>query len=712
MRQMISVLILCFAAIIAAMPTYAAETQMVEMDESRVTIVTDHDVIAPGQSFYMAVQWAMDPDWHVYWQNPGDSGESLQIDLDPRAAFMVGEIVWATPKHVATGSDDFQIINYGYEGRPLFPVLMTASDDLAAGDNVHLSGQVYALVCADICIPRTVPFSLSIAVGEPQIDSRWNSNIERALRNVPPVNTAKASAYMNDGALIIDIADMDLAEGIIEDAYIFPNQPSFISPSEAQHVKLGPQGLRAKLVPGYKTENGVEGDIGFILAFTQNGNYQGVRLTANAGEPLDIGLGGAGIVPSQYAPGMTGSLSLPLAIFFALIGGIILNLMPCVFPVISIKALSFAKCGEMSAAQIRAKGWAYASGVFATFAVLVGMLIAIKSTGQLVGWGFQFQNPVIPALLAVLMFLIGLNLLGMFDISGPWQNTGQGLTARGGLSGSFFTGALAVIVATPCTAPFMAGAIGYALAAPVISMVAVFAALALGFALPFLILCYAPKILQSLPKPGPWMKTFQEVLAFPMFATAIYLAWVVGQQTGANGAAKVLIAMLLAGFGLWLLRRNHAAFKILAMTAFIAAAFVPFTLKTDGGAVSLSADTGYEKLIWSPQAVADLREGGQAVFVDFTAAWCVTCKVNEKGTLANKDVAAAFNDTNTAFMVADWTNRDDAIAAELKRYGRAGVPLYLYFPPLDEGEFHDPASAQVLPQVLLSGKVIDTLNGR
>ena len=707
MRYIYLTLSIWAAALMAAMPSYAEQTDTVTIEESRVTVVTDHDTIAPGQTFYLAVEWAMDDKWHVYWQNPGDSGESFQLDLNASEDFTSGPIIWATPKWVATGSDDIQIINYGYEGRPLFPVQIKASEDLNPGDILSISGETYALVCDTICIPRTVPFQMALNVGEPIIDNRWNSNISRTLKKVPQSVEVEAATYLDGDTLVIDIASMDFAEGVISDPYIFPNAQSYISPSAPQTPQLGPQGLRVTMTPGFKTENGVEENIPFILAFNKDGEYTGLQMTARPGAALELGLPAATSAPTMVAAGP----SFLVAVVFALIGGLILNLMPCVFPVISIKALSFAKCGEMSDAQIRAKGWAYTAGVFATFAVLVGILIAIKSTGQLVGWGFQFQNPAIPALLALLMFLIGLNLLGMFEISGPWQNAGQDLTRKSGSGGSFFTGALAVVVATPCTAPFMAGAIGYAMAAPTASMIAVFAALALGFALPFLILCYTPKILQSLPKPGPWMKTFQEILAFPMFATAIYLVWVVSQQTVPGGEGRVLVAMLAAGLGIWLLRRTSPMFKGLAIAAFIAAVALPFTLKTDTGAVSISADKGYPKLAWSPETVAQLRGEGQAVFVDFTAAWCVTCKVNERGALADKDVVAAFNETNTAFLVADWTNRDDIIAAELRRYGRAGVPLYLYFPPLAPGEVHDPASAQVLPQVLLSAKVVETLQG-
>lgn len=707
MRILILTLLMWLSAIFAAAPSYAEQTDTVTIEESRVTVVTDHDVIAPGQTFYLAVEWAMDDKWHVYWQNTGDSGESFQLDLNPSEDFTAGPIIWTTPQWVATGSDDVQIINYGYEGRPLFPVQITASEDLKPGDILNLSGETYALVCKTLCIPRTVPFQIALRVGEPVVDNRWSSNISRALKNVPEIVDVQASTYLKDGKLIIDVASMDFADGLISDPYIFPIEQSHISPSAPQRPRLGPQGLRVQMTPGFKTENGVEADIPFVLAYNKDGKYTGVQMTARSGAPLDLGLAAMPSAPTMAATGP----SFGIAVLFALIGGLILNLMPCVFPVISIKALSFAKCGEMSASQIRAKGWAYTAGVFATFALLVGILIAIKSTGQLVGWGFQFQNPAIPGLLALVMFLIGLNLLGMFEISGPWQNTGQDLTAKSGLGGSFFTGALAVVVATPCTAPFMAGAIGYALAAPIASMIAVFAALALGFALPFLILCYVPKILQSLPKPGAWMKTFQEVLAFPMFATAIYLVWVVSQQTVPGGEGRVLIAMLVAALGIWLLRRKSAVFKALAVAALIGAFILPFTLKTDAGAVSISAEKGYPKAAWSPETVAQLRADGQAVFVDFTAAWCVTCKVNERGALADKDVAAAFVETDTAFLVADWTNRDDVIAAELRRYGRAGVPLYLYFPPLATGETHDPASAQVLPQVLLPAKIIETLQG-
>ncbi len=707
MRYIILTLSIWLMALMPAMPASAEQTDTVTIEESRVTIVTDHDTVAPGQTFYLAVEWAMDDKWHVYWQNPGDSGESFQLDLDASEDFTTGPIIWTTPSWVMTGSDDIQIINYGYEGRPLFPVQITASEDLKPGDILNLSGETYALVCETLCIPRTVPFQIALPIGEAVVDNRWSSNIARTLKDVPQTVDIQASTYLEDGKLLIDIASMDFADGIISDPYIFPNTQSFISPSAPQMPRLGPQGLRVQMTPGFKTENGVEANIPFILAFYKDGKYTGVQMTARPGAPLDVGLAAMPSAPRMANAGP----SFGIAFLFALIGGLILNLMPCVFPVISIKALSFAKCGDMSASQIRAKGWAYTAGVFATFALLVAILIAIKSTGQLVGWGFQFQNPAIPALLAVLMFLIGLNFLGMFEISGPWQNTGQDLTANHSLGGSFFTGALAVIVATPCTAPFMAGAIGYALAAPIMSMIAVFAALALGFALPFLILCYMPKILQRLPKPGPWMKTFQEVLAFPMFATAIYLVWVVSQQTIPGGEGRVLIAMLLAGLGIWFLRRKSAVFKIFAVAAFIGAVILPFTLETDAGTVSLAADKGYPKAAWSPETVAQLRADGQAVFVDFTAAWCVTCKVNERGALADKDVAAAFVETNTAFLVADWTNRNDVISAELRRYGRAGVPLYLYFPPLADGETHDPASAQVLPQVLLAAKVIETLQG-
>jgi thiol:disulfide interchange protein DsbD len=370
-----------------------------------------------------------------------------------------------------------------------------------------------------------------------------------------------------------------------------------------------------------------------------------------------------------------------------------------VFPVISIKALSVAKLAHEDRSKIRREGWIYTAGVMVTFLALTIFLLVLKSGGESVGWGFQLQSPKVTAALAILLFLIGLNLLGVFEIGTGLQGVGGGLATRGGSWGTFFTGALAVIVATPCTAPFMAPAIGFALTQPALVTLAVFMSLAIGFAAPFLLLAYAPGLLTKLPKPGPWMVRFKEFLSFPMFAAVIWLLWILTQQAGEKGLTLTLIAILAISFAIWLFKGESKVSKLLAAIAFIGGLALPFTLHNK--AVAL---THPNMEAWSTEKIKTLRAEGQAVFVDFTAAWCVTCQANKKLVLDKADVQDIFARTNTAFLVADWTNKNDVIADELARHGRSGIPLYLYYPP-----GHDDVSPKILPQILSKSVIEETL---
>ena len=400
----------------------------------------------------------------------------------------------------------------------------------------------------------------------------------------------------------------------------------------------------------------------------------------------------------ESAPG-TANIGLIAAIISALIGGLILNLFPCVFPIISLKALNIAKKAHGERSEVRRQAWLYTAGVLTTFIILVALLLGIKAGGAEIGWGFQLQSPVLVSFLALLFFVIALNLLGTFEIGSSLQGIGGGLTHKQGWTGSFFTGVLAVIVATPCTAPLMAGAIGYALTAPAFATFAVFMALGLGFALPFLLIAYIPGLVNRLPRPGPWMTRFKEFLAFPMFGAVIWLLTVLLAQTGQSGIMWILIAMLSAGFAIWLLKRGGNFAKFLAGMSILAALAVPLSFRASGDKANV------EGIAWSPETVQALRAEGRPVFVDFTAAWCVTCKVNERLVLKTDAVQQAFRDTNTAFVIADWTNKNDAIARELEKYGRAGVPLYLLFPA-----GHNDVKAEILPQTLRKDMVIEKLH--
>ena len=682
---LLSVLLWCLA-----FPSLASQSVPVDTGKVTASLVSSHDSVAPGQDFYIALRTELDEKWHTYWRNPGDSGEPVQIEWELSGDVTAGEINWPTPYAIPTGP----IINYGFEGTPLFPVKFTLSEEAAPGSVITVRANFYYLVCKDVCIPEDGSVSLPIAVGESAEDTRWKTEIDAALAAVPKRGDIIGGIAKSGDTL--EMTFTNLPEGDLSQAYFFPYAQGILGHSEPQVVTRGKDGLRLTTAPDYLWDNGRPETAEGILTYAVDGKTVGSEVSLAIGQSLDIG---AAAVPKTAVGGVT----LWTAIFGALIGGLILNLMPCVFPVISIKALSIAKSAHGERAKIRREAWLYTAGVIATFMLLVCFILGLKAGGAEIGWGFQLQSPKVVAVLAVLLFVIGLNLLGAFEIGGGLQNTGSELTQKSGAAGSFFTGALAVIVATPCTAPMMAGAVGYALAAPAIITLAVFMALAIGFALPFLLIAYVPGLLSKLPKPGPWMVRFKEILAFPMFAAAIWLVWVLSLQAGEDGVLFVLSAMLAVALAIWLLKGKSALGKVLGAVAVIAAIALPLSIistasTSSANPVKLNAES------WSPARVAELQAEGRPIFVDFTAAWCVTCKVNEKVVLNKAKTQKLFADTNTAFLIADWTNKDDVIAAELAKYGRAGVPLYLVY----NNKSVRPA---ILPQVLSHDVIRDAIIG-
>lgn len=680
-------LCLFFAALV---PGYAAESESVDTGKVVASLVSSHDSAAPGETIELALRTILDPGWHTYWRNPGDSGEPVQLDWQLPEGWETEEITWPLPMTLPTGP----IINYGFEGAPLFPVSAAVPETAEPGTIQTLTLDFYYLVCADICIPENGSASIDMPIGESVKDDRWDVLIQDAISTSPKPALIAAAISQEGEEAVLTLAD--LPEGDFSESYFFPFDQGIVAHSEPQTVAEGENGIEIRTSSEYGWDNGLPDQITGVLSYQQNGVRTGSEINVIVGESLDIGqVASAGDAAVLSA----GSFTLIGAIFGALIGGLILNLMPCVFPVISMKALSIAKTAHGERAVIRREAWAYTAGVLATFLVLTILLIALKAAGSEIGWGFQLQSPLVVAGLALLIFAVGLNLLGVFEFGTSFQNTGSSLTTKGGVRGSFFTGLLAVIVATPCTAPFMAGAIGYAVAQPVAVTVAVFLALAIGFALPFLLIAYVPRLLKVLPKPGPWMVRFKELLAFPMFAAAIWLVWVVSLQAGSMGLLKVLSAMLLLALAVWAFKSSKNSIKSLAVFVGVLALFVVISIRP-GSATTVDLT----QQAWSTERVDELRAEGRPVFVDFTAAWCVTCKFNETLVLENDKTKQLFLDTNTAFLVADWTNKNDEIAQELERYGRAGVPLYLVFPSGDNS-----VSAEVLPQVLTYDVIKDAI---
>jgi len=657
----------------------ANESEPVVTGKVTASIVSSHDSVAPGQEFYIALRTEIDENWHTYWRNPGDSGEPVQISWELPEGITAGEINWPLPRPIPTGP----IVNYGFEGTPLFPVKFTISPEAEIGSEMTIVSNFYYLVCEEICIPEDGSASLSITIGEPASDPRWKAVIEAALAEGPRREDVQGA--IKKSANSVDISFLNLPEGDFSKAYFFPYDQGVLGHSNPQIVTRGSDGLKLSTTPEYLWDEATPKTLEGVLTYEKGGTLKGAKVSLAVGQSLNIG---AAAVPKVAITATT----LWTAIIGALIGGLILNLMPCVFPVISIKALSIAKSAHGERQLIRREAWLYTAGVLATFLLLTLILLALKAGGAEIGWGFQLQSPKVVAALAVLLFVIGLNLLGVFEFGGGLQNTGQSLTQKSGAAGSFFTGALAVVVATPCTAPMMAGAVGYALSAPAVVTFAVFMALAIGFALPFLLIAYVPGLLSKLPKPGPWMARFKEVLSFPMFAAAIWLVWVLNLQAGEDGLLVVLSAMLAAAIAIWCFKHTRIFGKAIGVLSVLAAIAMPLSIS----AGSCSDDVATAELkaeAWSPARVTELQAEGRPIFVDFTAAWCVTCKVNEKLVLNTAKIQTLFEETNTAFLVADWTNKNDVIAAELAKYGRAGVPLYLVYSD-------NSVSPVILPQTL------------
>ena len=673
-----------------ALPSFASQSIPVDTGKVNASLVSSHDVVPPGGRFHIALRTELDPHWHTYWRNPGDSGEPVHVEWKVSEGVTIGDIHWPLPQTLATGP----IINYGFEGTPLFPVEFTVPATAEPGSVMIFDADFYYLVCKDVCIPEQGKASLPIKVGSTEIDTRWDGEIKAALAATPKAGKMTGGIKKSGDNVIIGVENIPSGADLSA-AHFFPYDQGVLGHSQAQIARLGQRGLEISTQAEYLWDEDLPETFSGVLAFSKNGERLGQEVTLSVGQTVDIGLAATKTVKKAAI----GDVTLWTAIIGALIGGLILNLMPCVFPVISIKALSIAKSAHGERAAIKREAWLYTAGVIATFLLLTFILLAFKAGGSEIGWGFQLQSPKVVGVLAVLLFVIGLNLLGLFEFGTGLQNTGSELTQKSGAAGSFFTGALAVVVATPCTAPLMAGAVGYALASPALITLAVFMALAIGFALPFLLIAYVPGLLSKLPKPGPWMERFKEILAFPMFAAAIWLVWVLSLQAGEDGVLYVLAAMLAAGFAIWCLKRTGGLAKAFAAVAILAAIALP--ISTYPKQVNLVHETD----AWSSARVSELQAEGRSIFVDFTAAWCVTCKVNEKVVLDQERTKKLFQDTDTAFLIADWTNKNDVIAQELAKYGRAGVPLYLVYN-------QNSVSPEILPQVLTYDVIRDAIAGK
>jgi thiol:disulfide interchange protein DsbD len=694
-------LLAAFAMLVAA----PALAQPVDTGHLTAELVARDQSIAPGATTYVALRQKIDKGWHTYWRNSGDSGEATSVVWTLPPGWTAGEIVWPAPHRQPTGP----LMNYGYQGEVLLPVPITAPADARPGEIVTLKAAASFLVCEEICVPEDAVLTLSLPVveGLAKPDPAWSGPISKTLAAAPAPGGFDAVFARQGTNLVLAVTGEALKGADVSEAYFFPFDSTVIDHAKPQAIERGPEGLTLTLVPGYAFQDGA-GPQAIAGVLSLGDKAFEIGAAPGAPPPGASGLG----APAKAAGG--GTLGLPLAAAFAFLGGLILNLMPCVFPILAMKAASLAgHAHDRRTAQ--AQGLAFLAGVLATFLALAVALIAVRAGGAAVGWGFQLQSPPVVAGLALLMLAVALNLSGVFEVGSSLQGVGTGLAGRRGMAGAFFTGALAVVVAAPCTAPFMAPALGWALTQSAPAAITVFLALGLGFAAPFALAAFVPGLLTRLPKPGPWMDGFKKLLAFPMYGAAAWLVWVLTLQAGETALARIFAAAVVLALAAWLLgvaqRRRALGEKpmvlasfggLLVLAAALAAVWPNYGAPQAGATAGAGGQAAVPYQPYSPEALAAARAAGKPVFVNFTAAWCVTCQVNEKVALTSQGVADAFQQTGAVYLKADWTLKDAVIEAELARHGRAGVPLYLVYGAKG-------GDGVILPQILTEGLIVRAL---
>ena len=673
---------------------------------SEASLVADVRAVVPGEPFTVGLRIGMDPHWHSYWLNPGDAGMPTRIDWALPEGFSASDFSWPFPERIAVEP----LMSYAYEDEVVLPMEITPPDALA-GSSVTFEGTATWLICEEICLPAEEAVSLTLPVAPDgalvQHDPAGGALIDRYRARVPVDSPAWAHAARrtDTGFDLLLQPGADAEPDALDGAYFFVGTGQTLDHAAEQTLRQTGDGYTLALTASDYAAGPAERLSGILVApegQTLDGTHRAIRIDAPVVEALD----------ASATQGQSGSVGLWGAIGLAFLGGIMLNLMPCVFPILSIKILGFAQSAADRPAVQRRLGWAFAGGVLVSFWALAGLLLALRTAGEGIGWGFQLQSPVFVGAMALLMFGLGLNLLGVFEIGLGVSGKAAQLDRREGLAGAFGSGALATLVATPCTAPLMGAALGWALVQPAAVALAVFTALGVGMALPYVALTHAPRLAAQLPRPGPWMVRLKQALAFPLFATAVWLTWVFALQSGVDSAALLLGAMLALAFAGWVVHAwpaHGVSIRARAVTRTLAGVGVLSALALvilGAGRAAPAPDSPATSTDWTPYSAAAVdaaRAAGQPVFVDFTAAWCLTCQVNKRVALQTDAARDAFEQQNVARFRADWTNRDPAITEALSALGRSGVPVYAFYPA-------GSAEPTLLPEVLTPQLVVDAVS--
>jgi thiol:disulfide interchange protein DsbD len=688
----------------------------------KASLVAADASVQPGKPFTVALRFVHDPHWHTYWVNPG-TGLATTIDWKLPPGWTAGGIQWPAP-NVLKDSKGTTVGN-GYEDELFLPVTLTPPANLKVGEKVELKAAVEWLMCEDVCIPGSANLALTLPVaadapkpdstfgekiratiaGLPRADPAWKMSATRTAKTVTltvtPADTVKTGThtpkdvhfFSEDGIVTFDAPQVVKADG--RGGFVLTLQVAADGPTDAK-----------KIVGVITSENGwLPGNALRGLQVTADLSGSGGSGTTAGGKAAKPGASLSANSPAS-APG-----SLPGTLLLAFVGGLILNLMPCVFPVLGIKILGFVNQAGHQRSKIVAHGVVFTLGVLLSFWALAGALAILRASGDQLGWGFQLQSPAFVYALAVLMLVFAMNMSGVFEFGLSATAVGGDLQMKSGYAGSFFTGILATVVATPCSAPFLAPALGAALAVSTIESFAIFTSIAVGLSMPYLLLSIFPQAVKVLPRPGAWMETFKQFMAFPLYATVGYLIWVLAAQTSDEGFRGVLFSLVLIAMAVWMYGRWHApgakpARARLGVIGLIAVGTIGLWVGWPRSANAASALANGTPAItwepWSPEAVAKLRGEGRIVYVDFTARWCATCQTNKKLVFSSDEVLRTFADKKIATLRADWTNKDPRITAELAGYQRSAVPFNLIWMPGQDAPV-------ILPEILTAGTVLDAL---
>ncbi len=713
LRRLIFAIVFLFAT---GLPALAASNSADAL-HLHVQLVVPDSSLAHGQTAHAGLYFKLEPGWHVYWKNAGDSGEPPRMKWTLPDGIKAGPLQFPVPKRLPLGP----LMDFGYEDEVLFPFELKVAPSAASGPAV-LHAKVDWLVCREVCIPGKAELETTRPVSDGagsstgvEPDAGLYARLSNRLPQVPPANFKAGFLPAGQGLRLTVVTGKKETQ-----AAFFPADQSVLDNPAPQRVTPTSQGLTLDL----KKDANLTANPAQLRGVLELSGGRAYEIAAPAGAPA------AAIAPEQSPNSTTANAANPASaaptprpapsaipglaqiIGLAFLGGLILNLMPCVFPVLFLKGLALVQSGAEEKHRLRRHGLVYTAGILVSFWVLVGVLLALRGAGARLGWGFQFQSPVFLSLMAGLLFFLGLSLAGQFEIGLSLTSAGGGLAAKQGYTGSFFTGVLAVIVATPCTAPFMGAAIGYALAQPAAVTFAVFTALALGLAAPYAALTLQPAWTSILPRPGAWMEVVRQAVSVPIFATVIWLAWVLANAYGAASLAALLAGFLLIAIAGWFLGRWPARRWSTSVAAVVLLAVIGLCYFGQNELAQSRSDSGDKLYLvgvsgqWEPWSAATVNRyvaAGRPVFVDFTASWCLSCQVNERVALSKPEVKKALADANVALLRADWTQHDDAITDTLAKLGRSGVPAYALYVP---GE----ASPRLLPEVLTPGIVTDAVS--